>query len=102
MAVFDIKSTGDFSVHSSQLQIPANTVCKVGFETSNTDPDLDYNQGVLMDFGNGLVAVKYAGYQPTPYYYPSGWRNRTYPLAAMDRRYGSGRIYGPCKLTFFS
>jgi len=100
LAVFEIKSTGSL-VRSASITIPANTLVDVGFESNNQDKSMEFNQGVLVDFGGVAIAVKYQGYY---YYNPWGdmtaWANRSYKDAAVKQGYVPA-FTGPCTITFF-
>ena len=102
LAVFEIKSTGNL-VRSAQVTIPANTLVNIGLESNNTNNALTFNQGVLVDFGGGAVAVKYRDPPWLPYGQTNGYAARSYPNAAVV--YGQFPDYegvrGPCTISFF-
>jgi hypothetical protein len=102
LAVFEINSTGNL-VRSAQVSIPANTLVNIGFESNNTNNALYCNQGVLVDFGGGAVAVKYQDSPYLQYGQTNGYAARSYPNAAnangqFDRYEG---VRGPCTISFF-
>ena len=104
LAVFEINSTGNL-VRSAQVSIPANTLVNIGFESNNTNNALTFNQGVLVDFGGGAVAVKYQDTPWLPYGQTNGYDARSYPNAAVYGQFYSYEGYegvrGPCTISFF-
>jgi hypothetical protein len=102
LAVFEIKSTGNL-VRSAQVSIPANTLVNIGFESNNTNNAITFNQGVLVDFGGGAVAVKYQDPPWLQYGQTNGYATRSFPNAARDPAFAfaSPGVMGPCTITFF-
>jgi len=102
LAVFEIKSTGNL-VRSAQVSIPANTLVNIGFESNNTNNALIFNQGVLVDFGGGAVAVKYQDPQYLQSGQTNGYATRSFPNAAVEslNQFELSGVMGPCTVTFF-
>lgn len=101
LAVFEIKSTGNL-VRSAQVSIPANTLVDIGFESNNTNNALTFNQGVLVDFGGGAVAVKYQDPPYLQYGQTNGYATRSFPNAAVESfQFAQKGVMGPCTITFF-
>jgi len=101
LAVFEIKSTGSLA-RSASTTIPANTIVNVGFESNNQNQSMEFNQGVIVDFGGGAIAVRYQGYYDyRPWGDMTAWDNRSYKNAALQQyQYGTD-FTGPCTITFF-
>lgn len=102
LAVFEINSTGNL-VRSAQVTIPANTSVNIGFESNNTNKALTFNQGVLVDFGGGAVAVKYQDPPVLQYGETDGYATRLYRNAAVQslNQFEYAGVMGPCTITFF-
>ena len=102
LAVFEIKSTGNL-VRSAQVTIPANTLVNICFESNNTNNALTFNQGVLVDFGGGAVAVKYQDPPYLQYGQTNGYATRSFPNAAVESyfQFANSGVMGPCTITFF-
>ena len=105
LAVFEIKSTGNL-VRSAQVTIPANTLVNIGFESNNTNNALNCNQGVLVDFGGGSVAVKYQDFiYRSGQANDNGFDNRSYrnaaPIPPPSNPLELSGVMGPCTITFF-
>lgn len=101
LAVFEINSTGRL-VRSAPVQIPLNTQAYIGFESNNTNKALEFNQGFLIDFGGGSVAVQYQGTGFWSHEGTNNWLKRSYPNAVTPSSLVlNDGVRGPCTITFF-